>query len=269
MITTEEWDFDGQNESLFATAWKGDDDPKFIAVLVHGYGEHIGRYVHVAEALVQMGGVVYGLDHVGHGRSGGDRAVIADFAPVVADVDALVDQAREVYASLPVVMIGHSMGGLIAARYAQVHGDRLVALVLSGPAVGNMEMLSQLSQLDEIPDIPIDPSVLSRDESVGAAYAADELVYHGPFHKQTVAAFVDAIKQVNAGGRLTVPLLWIHGEEDQLVPIDGARTGIEIIAGDGFAEKSYPSARHEVFNEVNNAEVISDVTNFLSQFVGD
>src|SRR3712207_390813 len=116
------------------------DDPKRLVVLVHGYGEHIGRYEHVAEALVARSCAVVGPDHVGHGRSEGERAVVEDFEPVVDDLRAVVQDAR---GDLPVVMVGHSMGGLIATRYAQRHREDLAGLVLSGPDVGLSPVLEE------------------------------------------------------------------------------------------------------------------------------
>src|SRR3954453_20784097 len=108
-------------------------EPQRLVVLAHGYGEHIGRYAHVAEALVARGSDVVGPDHLGHGRSGGDRALVEDFESLVDDLRAVVQDAR---GDLPVVLVGHSMGGLIATRYAQRHRDDLAGLVLTGPALG-------------------------------------------------------------------------------------------------------------------------------------
>lgn len=262
---TEEWTFDGAQAQIAARSWRAPGaTPRYIAVLVHGYGEHIGRYEHVAATLLAHGAVVYGLDHLGHGKSGGERVLVADFEPVVADVDHVVDDAHRADPDLPIVMIGHSMGGMIAARYAQLHGDKLRAVVLSGPAVGEMELLGQLLQLDEMPDDPLDPEILSRDPAVGAAYAADELVWHGPFKRPTVAAMVATMTEINESGSLgELPLLWIHGAEDQLVPIEGTRIGIERLRGTTFRKHEYPGARHEVFNETNSDEVLADVTGFI------
>lgn len=265
MTEVTEWTFDGAQAQIAARSWAAPDSaPRYVAVLVHGYGEHIGRYDHVAEALVEHGAVVYGLDHMGHGRSGGDRVLIHDFAPVVADVDRVVTTAREAWPDRPVVMIGHSMGGLIAARYAQRHGGGLTALVLSGPAIGDFELLGQLLALDEMPDVPLDPTVLSRDEAVGEAYAADPLVWHGPFKRPTVAAMASAIDEITAAGPIDdLPVLWIHGVDDLLVPIDGTRVGIEALRGARFRSHEYAGARHEVFNETNRDEVVGDVTRFV------
>jgi alpha-beta hydrolase superfamily lysophospholipase len=91
------------------------EDPKRLVVLGHRYGEHIGRYTHVAEALVARGSTVVGPDHLGHGRSPGERALVESFEPIVDDLRAVAQAER---GNLPVVMVGHSMGGLIAIRYA-------------------------------------------------------------------------------------------------------------------------------------------------------
>ena len=101
-------------------------------------------------------------------------------------------EARADHPGLPVVLVGHSMGGLIAARFAQRYLDELAALVLSGPVVGGNPAFEMLLEMDPIPEIPIDPAILSRDPAVGAAYAADPLVYHGPFHKATLRALANS-----------------------------------------------------------------------------
>lgn len=264
MPAATEWTFDGANAPIVARAWPAPDESSFIAVLVHGYGEHIGRYEHVAASLATIGGVVYGLDHLGHGKSGGERVLIENFDGVVEDVHAVVAASRNAHPGLPVVLIGHSMGGMIGARYAQVHGDVLDAVVLSGAAIGSFDLVNMLLSLDELPDIPLDPSILSRDATVGEAYAADPLVWHGPFKRQTLQGFADTIAAIGAAGSLGhLPLMWIHGEDDQLVPIEGTRHGMAALRGDTFRERTYPGGRHEVFNETNKDEVLADVNAFI------
>jgi alpha-beta hydrolase superfamily lysophospholipase len=239
---------------------------RYVALLAHGYGEHIGRYDHVAARLAEHGAAVYGPDHVGHGRSDGERVLVEDFDTVVADLHAVAERAREEHAGLPVVLIGHSMGGLIAARYAQLHGDGLAALVLSGPAIGRNPDVEGLLELDPIPDVPIDPAVLSRDPDVGARYAADELVWHGPFKRPTLEAMFAAAGAIAEGPALDgLPVLWIHGEADALVPLVHTRPAVEQFGGDRLEEHIYPEARHEVFNELNADEVLADVTAFVDR----
>jgi alpha-beta hydrolase superfamily lysophospholipase len=241
-------------------------DARRIVILAHGYGEHLGRYDHVAEVLVDRGAIVAGPDHVGHGRSGGERVVITDFDRVVDDLHAVVRRVKERHPGLPVVLVGHSMGGLIGARYAQLHGDELAGLVLTGPVLGTWTAATDMLALDEIPDDPLDVSTLSRDPAVGEAYSADELVWHGPFKRPTLEALDGGLKTINAGPKLgALPTLWLHGEDDQLVPLTETRRGIETLGFTDLEEVVYPQARHEVFNETNKDEVIGRTADFVEK----
>ncbi|UYM07388.1 alpha/beta hydrolase [Solicola gregarius] len=258
---------DGSRGTIVVHEWSN-DDPTWIAVLVHGYGEHLGRYPHVAERLRADGAVVVGPDHEGHGRSDGERVLITDFETVVDDLHSVVTRARETYAGLPVVMVGHSLGGLIATRYAQRHRDELTALVLSGPVIGSWHPTA-LADLPEIPDDPLDVSTLSRDAAVGVAYAADPLVWHGPFKRETLRAITSMLRTINEGGDLgTLPTLWLHGGADELVPIGPSREGIETIRGGEFSEHVYDGARHEIFNETNQNDVLDDAVAFVRAHLG-
>jgi alpha-beta hydrolase superfamily lysophospholipase len=266
MAEVRDWTLDGSGGRLAARTWEGDGDSRYVALLAHGYGEHIGRYEHVAAALVARGAVVYGLDHVGHGRSEGERVVFQDVELVVDDLHAVDERARTEHPGLPVVLVGHSMGGLISARYAQRYGDTLAALVLSGPVVGAFATVEVLLGLPEIPDVPLDCTTLSRDPAVGAAYEADPLVWHGPFKRPMLEAWRRALTAIEAGPALgDLPLLWVHGADDQLVPVEGSRFGIAHLGGGRHEERIYPGARHEVFNETNADEVIADVADFLDR----
>lgn len=239
-------------------------EPTWIAALVHGYGEHLGRYPYVADHLNAAGAFVIGPDHEGHGLSDGERVLIDDFETVVDDVDAVVSIASRTHAGLPIVMVGHSLGGMIAARYAQRYGDRLTALVLSGPVIGSWEATA-VADLPEIPDEPLDVAVLSRDPAIGEAYAADPLVWHGPFKRPMLRAIDAMLDTINHGGDLgDLPTLWVHGGADRLVPIGPSRTGVEQIGGANMREIVYADARHEVFNETNRDDVLNDVVGFVN-----
>ncbi|GAA3783713.1 alpha/beta hydrolase [Streptomyces phyllanthi] len=239
---------------------------RYVALLVHGYGEHIGRYEYVAGVLGAHGAAVFGPDHMGHGKSAGERVLIEDFEDVVTDVHAVEELARAAYPGVPVVLIGHSMGGLIAARYAQRYGTGLAALVLSGPVLGTWELPRALLAYDELPDVPIDTGLLSRDPEVGAVYAADPLVWHGPFRRPTLEAFVRTLETVSKSGDVgALPLLWVHGDDDRIVPLPASRTGVGELRGPDQVERVYPGARHEVFNETNKDEVLADVTAFVDR----
>lgn len=262
-ITSHEHTFDGTRGKISVHHWEN-PQPTYVVLLAHGYGEHAGRYEHVAQALVTSGASVYAPDHLGHGRSEGEPALVHDIEDVVADLRTVAGIAAEKNPGLPTVLIGHSMGGIIATRYAQEYGGELSALVLSGPAIGGNPALIGLLELDPIPDVPIDPAILSNDPACGEAYAADELVYHGPFKRETLLAMGGAIEKIAAEGSVgDLPTLWIHGEQDQLAPLEHARPAVEIVKGSPFEEKIYPGAQHEVFNELNKDEVIADVLAFI------
>jgi alpha-beta hydrolase superfamily lysophospholipase len=266
--TAREWEFAGTRGAVTARIW-AHPQPRYVAVLAHGYGEHLGRYEHVAEALLRHGATVCGPDHLGHGKSAGERVMIEDVEDIVADLHTVVESARSDHPGLPIVLIGHSMGGLIASRYAQLHGADLAALVLSGPVLGRWDVLTRLLGLDEIPDEPIDTATLSRDPEVGKAYTADPLIWHGPFKRATVRALQGCVDRVNEHGSLgALPTFWVHGDDDRLVPLDGTREGIEAVRGTDLTERIYPGARHEVFNETNRDEVLADVTAFVDRVLG-
>ena len=252
----------GHAGALHVRTWRH-ADPTHIVVLAHGYGEHIGRYDHVAAALGARGAAVYGLDHAGHGRSEGERALLADFDRVVADLHALAETARRELPGLPAVLVGHSMGGLIATRYAQRHGGELAGVVLSAPLVGSHDSTGLLAA-DPLPEVPIDPAVLSRDEATGRAYAEDPLVYHGGFKRPTLVAMARAMLDAALDSpRVTGPVLWQHGEADELVPIAGTRRLIDLLVNAEVTVRTYPGARHEIFNETNRDEVLADTARFV------
>jgi alpha-beta hydrolase superfamily lysophospholipase len=257
--------FEGRAGRIAVRVWEG-PAPTRIVVIAHGYGEHSGRYDHVARALVAGQAAVWCPDLEGHGASAGERAVVTDFEHAVDDLHQVTAMALDGHPGRPVVLLGHSMGGLIAARFAQRYGAELAGLALSGPLIGRYEFAAQLAALPEIPDIAIDPAALSRDPAVGEAYAADPLVYHGPFRRPMLLAIDRALAAVEAGPGLGgLPTLHLHGSDDTQCPLDVTRPGVERLRGSDFAERVYEGAHHEIFNETNRDEVIADVVAFVDR----
>lgn len=259
----------GHGGTLVGRCWPA-GEPRWVAVLAHGYGEHTGRYHWVAGRLNAAGAAVVAADHAGHGRSDGERVLIGDFEPVVEDLHLVVQYAAARHPGLPVVLIGHSMGGLIAARYTQLHADAVAATVLSGPVLGSWAIVDQLLELEEIPSNPIDPATLSRDPAVGADYAADPLVWHGDFVRPTLEGFQQAMRTITEAGSVGEhPLLYLHGEDDRLVPLPASWEGLRTLRGPATRTKTYPGAQHEIFNETNREEVLADVIDFVDQVLAD
>lgn len=256
---------DGARGRITVSRWPN-DDARYLVLLAHGLGEHAGRYEHVAAHLVADGAEVVAPDHWGHGRSAGEMGLVDDIELVVADLAAVADEAQARRPDLPLVVLGHSLGGIIATRFVQTHPGRAAALVLSGPVIGGNDLMVGLLELDEIPAIPIDPGALSRDPAVGEAYAADPLIYHGGLHRETIQSVKDAVARIAAGGDLgDLPTLWLHGELDPLAPVAETTRAFETIGGSALEQKIYPGAMHEIFNETNQDEVLDDVTTFVGK----
>lgn len=261
-VSAPDLELTGSGGTIVIRRWLPSGPPARVVLLLHGYGEHSGRYEHVAACLVAEGAAVYAPDHRGHGRSAGEPVLISDFDAVVDDVELVAAAARTANPGLPVAVVGHSMGAVIATRYAQRYPG-LAALALSGPVIGGNPGIEAILQMDPLPDVPIDPSILSRDPQVGEAYAADELVWHGPFKRETLLALFAGIEAIGRGPVLELPVLWMHGECDVLAPLEVTRIAAGKVLGSDLVTRIYAEAQHEIFNETNRDEVLEDLASFL------
>jgi alpha-beta hydrolase superfamily lysophospholipase len=261
---------------LHAQCWTvADGTPRRGSVLlVHGLGEHSGRYAHVAEALNAIGLDVTAYDHRGHGRSGGPRGRLPH-------ADALVDDLRQVFDALatedpawaPPFLLGHSMGGGIAARAATAGLVTPRGLILSSPALAATLSPVQRAMAAVarrfVPDrpvangLPID--VLSHDPEVVAAYRADPAV-----HDRISARLFDAIVAAGAAaradaGRLHVPTLGLVAGRDRFVDAAGTRAFFAALPKGVGTLHVYEDLYHEVLNErePDRSRVLGDLRAWL------
>ncbi|WP_026910609.1 alpha/beta hydrolase [Patulibacter minatonensis] len=263
-MTYETTDTTGTNGKIVVHRWTPDGDVRGLVVLAHGIGEHAARYDHVAKHLNGDGYVVVAPDHQAHGLSDGTPGLIEDLEVLVDDYATVFAAAREEFSGVPVVALGHSMGGLITTRAMQRGLTPADAWVLSGPVVGGNPGIFALLDMDPIPEVPIDPGMLSRDDAVGEAYAADPLIYHGPLIRPTLLSLKTAVEVIAAADPIgDVPTLYLHGEEDPLAPYEISKAAMEGLGLSNLEQKSYPGARHEIFNETNQDEVLADVSAYL------
>ena len=239
-------------------------------LLIHGIAEHAGRHAHVASRFADAGIETQAYDLRGFGASGGPRAYVDRWSQFHDDLEDQLAAIRAVADGLPVVLYGHSMGGLIALGYVLAEPPRPEPnlLVLSAPAIAARvpgwkrvlaDVLGRLTPRVEIPnDLP--PGGLSRDGSIEIAYRSDPLNTHRTtarlgmelFHEQArVAARIASI------GALPVPTYVLHGSDDPIVPLTASAS----LAGrPNVTRRVYPGLRHEMHNEAEAPSVIGDTT---------
>jgi alpha-beta hydrolase superfamily lysophospholipase len=261
-----------RGRNIVYDVYRPDSPPVAVVALVHGLGEHAGRYGGLIERLTAAGYLVVAPDHAGHGRSGGKRLGVNNFDDFVADLHRVIGAVE--HDGLPLFLIGHSMGGAIALTYALDHPDEVSGLVLSGPAVvpgddlpALMIKLSPiLSKLVPwLPAADLPPSALSRDPAVVADYESDPLVWHGKIPAGLGGALIGAMGRFPERlPSLRVPTLSLHGGADALANADGTRMIGRLGGGDDVTVKVYPGLYHEIFNEPERDEVLDEVMAWLA-----
>jgi len=258
--------FNGSEGEVFYRVWEPMGPPRRIVIIVHGYAEHSGRYEHVAEALTAASAVVLAEDHIGHGRSDGERALITDFGHVVDDLETLAGIAAERYGNLPLFLVGHSMGGLLSSRLAQRRPEMVAGLVLCGAVVGDWTWARDVLREPEMPDPPEDWSGMSRDPEKVLEYATDPLVYRDRYKRPLLEAEVVALDEFRAEiDRVTMPVLFLHGDADPFVPFATSLAAAKAFPTYDLTVRVYPGARHEVLNETNRDEVIGELVAFVTR----
>jgi alpha-beta hydrolase superfamily lysophospholipase len=251
-----------------------DGQPKAVVYLVHGIGEHTGRYLHVIAHLKAHGYAVYGHDHRHHGRSTGEpRVGFRTFDGTVEDLKRRIDNVRALHPSLKLFVYGHSMGSLISTLTLIKYPSAADGFVSSGsplrvdsalPAAVRPLVLALANVLPNLPLGPIDLSTLSRDPQVIEAYRSDPLNVLKPTTLATAALFGRALPPARANlGRITMPVLVLHGDKDTLTPPAGSQTLYDGVGATDKTLKFYPGLLHEIHNEPEQAEVLADITTWL------
>ena len=241
------------------------DDVRAELVLCHGLAEHSGRYEQVGDQLAAAGIAVTAYDQIGFGASGGRRAWVDAWSDVLDQIQAHVERAKE--SGCPVIVLGHSGGGLFALEYALSERPGSDLLVLSAPALGGgaawqRAMAAALTRI--IPRMEIsnglDGAQLSRDPAVGEAYFADPLVYPKSTFRYGAEMFAAMDRVREALDRLDVPTLVVHGASDSIVPPQSSAVLAELPQVDRVV---YPALRHEIFNEPEGPAVVDDVIGWI------
>ncbi|WP_130649519.1 alpha/beta fold hydrolase [Egicoccus halophilus] len=217
-----------------------------LVLICHSLREHVGHYDALAERLVADGARVYALDQAGHGRSDGTPGLIDDLDAAVDDQRLLLQLARARDPDLPVMVLGHGTGGTVATRLAQQLPDTLAAIVLAAPLLG----VRPGAYLDD-PRLSVEPPTaraLSSDPSVGGRFAGDPLVWHGGLPMATPAALHRGLTSIERGPRLRLPVLWLHGGDDALIPAGPSGETLRrlVTPRSALTEHLLPRARHRL-----------------------
>ena len=261
--------------------WRASAPPRAAIALVHGLAEHAGRYAALAARLNAAGIDVYAIDLRGHGHAPGRRTWVARFDEYLDDAEALLAHASAQCATqgTPLFLMGHSMGGAIAALYAVERLPQtrvpLAGLLLSSAALAPGRdvpawMIAASSVISAIwptfPAMKIDASLLARDRAVVEANRADPLVHHGAIPARTGAQLLEAMKRIEAGRKqLRLPVLIWHGTEDKLTEPEGSRAFGANVGSPDRTLTLYEGSYHETLNDLDRERVIGAMMDWIDR----
>jgi alpha-beta hydrolase superfamily lysophospholipase len=254
---------DHREQTLAFYAWpQPPENARAAVLLLHGLGEHMGRYGYIASTLQAAGYVVFGYDHHGHGLSSGMRGNLLSSTHLLDDVDFAIKRVRALTPA-PLVLLGHSMGGLIAARAVANSLPHIDALVMSSPALGAQTNLIQkflLATLPKLfPHVRVDNGVktpwVARDAQVVRAYVEDPLV-----HRQIsagLAAWIlkEGAQTVAQASAWSMPTLLLYAGQDQLVLPQASAEFARLAPSEVLQSYCFNVMYHEIFNDPEKAMV--------------
>lgn len=262
---------------IFKQSWLPDGEVKAVLMVVHGLGEHSGRYMNLVNQVVPLGYAVYGLDHFGHGNSEGVRVFVERFADFTDTLKMYFDQIRATQTGKPIFLIGHSMGGLIGCAYLLDHQDELAGAVISAPAIKVSDSISPATIMagrlfstiaPKLGILALDATAISSDPAVVDAYLKDPLVYNGKVTARLAAEMLGAMQRVTREvSTIHLSLLIVQGTADRLVDPGGATMLYEQSSSADKTLKTYENFFHEVMNEPGRAQVLGDIEAWLEKRV--
>jgi alpha-beta hydrolase superfamily lysophospholipase len=265
------------NLKLYGQGWEPGDSIKAVACLVHGIGEHGGRYSHVAEAFNRAGYALIAFDLRGHGRSEGKRGHAPNYEALMSDISQLLETAKQRYPNLPVFLYGHSLGGNLAIHYALSQQPDLAGVVASAPLLrlaykppawktGMLRVMHLLRINCSIPR-GVEDAALSRDINVVRTYRNDPLVHN----RITPSLAVDMLRNgrwnLEHAAEFPCPLLLLHGDADRITSAQASREFADK-AGASCTLKIWSGLYHELHNEPEQSHVLDTILEWLENKTG-
>lgn len=262
---------------IYYQGWLPDGEVKAVLFIVHGLGEYCGRYTNVVERFVPLGYAIYGLDHIGHGKSGGDREMVKRFEDFTEPLKTYYKMVTTWQPGKPVFIYGHSLGGLITSFHlldeqASFKGAVISAAGvkvpenISGMTVFMGKVLSVLAPKTGI--LGLDTNYLSHDKAVVDTYNADPLVFHGKTPARLAAEMLRAMMRVSAeAARITLPVFILHGSGDKIVDPAASIMLDEKVSSKDKSFKIYEGDYHEVHNELDREIMFKDLETWLAAHV--
>jgi len=275
-MDTLEWTFKSSDGlDLFARGWVPKGRPKAIIALVHGLGEHTGRYAHVGAVFVERGYALLGFDLRGHGASGGPRGHLPSFEAFMTDIDRFLIEIGERYPGVGQFLYGHSLGGILALNYVLRRKTRLAGVISTAAglrtALEEQKVKVVLAKVlgTLMPAMTLasglDPKTLSRDPVVVQAYVSDPLVHDRMtlgFGKIMLAAIPWTFEHA---GELQLPLLIMHGTKDMLGYPRGSQEFAASAPKELVTLKLWDGLYHEIHNEPEKADVFKVMLDWLDK----
>jgi alpha-beta hydrolase superfamily lysophospholipase len=254
-------------------SWLPAGETRATLVVAHGLAEHGGRYMNLVNCFVPLGYAVYAIDHFGHGKSEGPRTYVGQFGDYTEPLRIFTTMIAQRQPDKPMILVGHSMGGLIGAMYLIEGQHTLRGAVLSGPLIKMQGSVSPIlvllvktlsSFMPRFRLVGLDAEGVSRDPDVVRAYVEDPLVYGGKTTARLAAELSKAMARVAAeAGKITCPLLIVQGGADRLVDPEGSRMLYDRAGSIDKTLKIYDGLYHEVFNEPERDVVLGDVKSWV------
>ena len=256
---------------LFVRSWQPAGKARGVVVIVPGFNSHGGYYLWVADQLVALGLAVTAVDLRGRGKSDGERFYVQAIADYVADVAVTVETAKARQPGLPVFLLGHSAGGVVACLYALEHQAELAGLIcesfafqVPAPdfALAVFKGLSHVWPHAHV--LHLNNAFFSRDPAVVAAMDADPLIAHETQPTQTLAELVRADERLKASfPSMTLPLLILHGTADKATRPSGSQLFFDTAGARDKTLKIYEGDFHDLLNDTDKAAVMADITGWL------